>query len=59
MQKTDNSAEKPTQPTVCTYYLEPKWPLFLKVLSLQNKVKSPIKTRGPIWVLDIYGRFQK
>ena len=34
-------------------YIEPNWPLFLKVNPPKNKAEIPIKTRGPIWVLDI------
>ena len=37
---------------ICFIYLEPKWPLFLKVNPPKTR-PFPIKT-GVIWVLDIY-----
>ena len=34
-------------------YIEPQWPLFLKVNPPKTR-PLPIKTRGPIWVLGVY-----
>ena len=54
-QQNLTSYDRCTTRHIYSIYLEPKWPLFLKVFSPQNKAQTSIKTRGPIKGFQVLG----